>query len=103
MSSLKALQPASIAGLTLRNRLIVPPMVTYLGNPKGFMTPELVAYARARAKGGFGLFTLEATYVDRSGCGFCNGLGLDNDDKIEGMRILTDAVHAEGGKIPVQL
>lgn len=103
MAMLKVLQPASFAGVPLRNRLIVPPMVTYLGGQDGHVTDELIAYARTRARGGFGLFILEATYIDRSGCGFSKGLGIDNDDKIPGLQKLTSAIHSEGGKIAIQL
>lgn len=103
MTFLKALQPALFGGLQLRNRLIVPPMVTYLGGRDGKMTDELIEYARTRARGGFGLFTLEATYVDRSGCGFRSGVGIDEDNKIPGLQKLTQAIHAEGGKISIQL
>ncbi len=103
MSELSVLQPAKLGGIELRNRLVVPPMATYLADPKGRVTDELIAYARARAAGGFGLYIVEATYVDPVGKGFTRGVGIDADDKIPGLRRLTDAVHAAGGKISIQL
>ena len=103
MQTLNVLQPIRLGNLELRNRLIVPPMVTYLSAPDGTVTNELIAYAKARAAGGFGLYILEATYVDPAGRGFSRGVGIDEDDKIPGLRQLANAVHAHGGKISVQL
>lgn len=100
---LAVLRPAYLGGLQLRNRLVVPPMVTHLGDERGNVTDALIAYAAARAAGGFGLYILEATYVDPVGKGFTRGVGIDADDKIPGLRRLTDAVHACGGKISIQL
>lgn len=103
MSELSVLQPAKLGGIELRNRLVVPPMATYLADTDGHVTDELIAYARARAAGGFGLYIVEATYIDPVGKGFTRGVGIDADDKIPGLRRLTDAVHAAGGKISIQL
>jgi 2,4-dienoyl-CoA reductase-like NADH-dependent reductase (Old Yellow Enzyme family)/thioredoxin reductase len=100
---LKVLQSVDFGNITLRNRLVVPPMVTYLANADGTVNEQLIAYARTRAAGGFGLYILEATYVDRAGCGFSKGVGIDADDKLPGLKRLTDAVHLAGGKISVQL
>lgn len=102
-SPLTVLKPAKLGGITLRNRLVVPPMETYLSTEDGHVTDALVSYVEARAKGGFGLFIMEATYVDQSGKGFSKGLGIDSDDKIPGLKRLTDAVHRHSGHISVQL
>lgn len=103
MQNMKVFQPGRIGKLEIRNRIIVPPMVTNFGDARGFITDKLTAYAEERAKGGVGLFTLEATYVDPAGKGFPFGIGIDNDDKIPGLRRLVDAVHHHGAKISVQL
>lgn len=100
---LTVLQPARLGGITLRNRLVVPPMETYLATEDGQLTDAYIGYVEARSKGGFGLFILEATYVDVSGKGFTKGCGIDNDDKLPGLTRLTEAVHRHGGKIAVQL
>lgn len=103
MSNLKVLEKAKFGGLELRNRLEVPPMVLLLADENGFITDDYVKYAETRAAGGWGLFVLEATYVDKLGKGFSRGVGIDNDDKIPGLKKMVDAVHAQGGKIAVQL
>lgn len=103
MSGLKVLEKANLGKLELRNRLVVPPMVLLLADENGFITDDYVKYAETRAEGGWGLFILEATYVDKLGKGFSRGVGIDNDDKIPGLKKMVDAVHAKGGKIAVQL
>ena len=100
---MKCLEPARLGTIELRNRIIYPPMVTSFADEKGFITDRLIAYAAERARGGVGLYTLEATYVDPQGKAFGRGVGIDDDDKIPGLKRLTDAVHAQGGKISVQI
>ena len=100
---MKCLEPARLGTLEMRNRLIYPPMVTSFATEEGFVTDRLIAYAAERARGGVGLYTLEATYVTLQGKGFGRGTGIDCDDKLPGLRRLTDAVHAQGGKISVQI
>ena len=100
---MKCLEPARLGNVELRNRIIYPPMVTRFASEEGFVTDRLIAYASERARGGVGLYTLEATYVTPQGKGFEHGVGIDDDNKIPGLRRLTDAVHAQGGKISVQI
>ena len=100
---MKCLEPARLGRLELRNRLIYPPMVTGFASEDGFVTDRLIAYAAERARGGVGLYTLEATFVDPRGRGFAHGVGIDDDNKIPGLKQLTRAVHDKGGKISVQL
>ena len=100
---MKCLEPARLGRLELRNRLIYPPMVTGFASEDGFVTDRLIAYAAERARGGVGLYTLEATFVDPRGRGFFHGVGIDDDNRIPGLKKLTQAVHDRGGKISVQL
>lgn len=46
-----------------------------------------------------GLIISEPLYVDRRGVEHPRQLGLDGDDKLEGLHRLTDAVHDAGGRI----
>jgi len=99
---MKCLEPATLGRIELRNRLIYPPMVTGFASEDGFVTDRLIAYAAERARGGVGLYTLEATCVDPQGMGFAHGVRID-DNRIPGLARLTEAVHAAGGKLSVQL
>ncbi|MGB9661677.1 MAG: FAD-dependent oxidoreductase [Moorellaceae bacterium] len=95
--------PIKIGRLELKNRMVMPPMVTNYAYTDGSVTPRLIAYHTERAKGGVGLIIVEATYVHPSGKGFKNQLGIYSDRLLPGLRRLVDAVHAQGAKIAIQL
>ena len=49
------LSPLSFAGLTLRNRIAMPPMWSGKATPEGHVTDAIVEYHRVRAAAGTGL------------------------------------------------
>jgi len=75
------------------------PIKTGFGTSTGQVTDRLVAYFRRRAEGGVGLIISEPLYVDRRGVEHPNQLGIDGDDKLAGLRRLTEAVHEGGARI----
>lgn len=95
--------PGKIGNLELRNRLVVPAMVTNYGNQDGTVSEQLIAYHEARARGGFGLNISENLAVHPEGRAFPRVLGLWDDHFIPGLRRLAEAVHAAGGKIFAQI
>jgi len=103
VSTSVALRPAFIGRMELRNRLVMPAMATNFATPDGRVTERLIAYHRARAKGGVGLIVVEASYVHPGGKGFSNEVGIYNDDLIPGLKRLVEAVHDGGAKIAIQL
>jgi len=78
-------------------------METNLGGLGGEVTPELIGYWEARAKGGFGLLILENSSIDPVGNVCMHTPGFYDDRHIEGLRQLTDAVHRYGAKMAAQL
>ena len=58
-------QPINIGPMTVKNRFVVPPMGNNFANTDGTMSEQSAAYYRERAKGGFGLITIEATVVHK--------------------------------------
>lgn len=95
--------PINIGNLQLKNRMVMPPMVTNYAYSDGSVTDRLVAYHVERAKGGVGLIIVEASYVHPSGKGFKNQVGIYSDRLLPGLRRLVEAVHAYGAKIAIQL
>jgi 2,4-dienoyl-CoA reductase-like NADH-dependent reductase (Old Yellow Enzyme family)/thioredoxin reductase len=95
--------PGTIGTLSVRNRIAMPPMATNYATWTGAVTDRLIAYHAARARGGVGLITVEFTYVQPTGRLTHNGLGVYEDALIPGLRRLTDAVHAEGAKVSIQI
>jgi 2,4-dienoyl-CoA reductase-like NADH-dependent reductase (Old Yellow Enzyme family)/thioredoxin reductase len=99
----KLFESVRIGTMEVKNRFVMAPMVTNYCEKDGTVTDRLLAYHRARAKGGVGLIITEAAYVHPCGKGFSNELGIYKDELITGLKKLADAVHAENGKIAVQL
>ena len=60
-------QPFTIRGLTLKNRLVVPPMVHYRAGPGGTCGTFHHVHLGRYALGGFGLVFVEATAVEEVG------------------------------------
>ncbi len=96
-------QPITIGPMTVKNRFVVPPMGNNFANTDGSMSDQSVAYYRERAKGGFGLITIEATVVHKGAKGGPRKPCLYDDSTIESFRKVVDACHAEGAKVSVQL
>jgi len=102
MSALNALfQPISIRGLTLKNRIVMPPMGTRFASGGGEVTPQLIDYHVERARGGVGLQIVEQSYVNkmRPAC----MISLADDQMIPGLNDLVEAIHEEGGKVAMQV
>ncbi|MGJ7921916.1 FAD-dependent oxidoreductase [Neobacillus sp. LXY-4] len=99
----RVLEPIKIGSMELRNRFVMPPMVTNFAAVDGSVTDRFKHYHEARAKGGVGLIITEAVYVHPSAKGFKNQLGIDRDELIPGLRELTNVVHCHGAKIAAQL
>ena len=95
--------PIKIKGLTLKNRIVMPPMATGMATEDGEVTDRHLTHYVARAKGGVGLIIIEHTYVAEEGKAHKGQLGLYDDKLIPGLRRLVTAVHAEGTKIIIQL
>ncbi|MBB6447015.1 oxidoreductase [Bacillus benzoevorans] len=93
-----------IGSLTLKNRIVMPPMGTNLAGFEGEVTDQLIAYYEERAKGGTGLIIVEFTCIDYEyGKGFVRQVRLDDDRCVPGMFRLANAVHKYGAKIFIQI
>ncbi len=99
----KLFEPTRIGRMELRNRIVMPPMVTNFANADGTVSETIKNYYAARARGGVGLIIVEATAVHPTGRSSPTKLCIDNDDFIAGFRGLVDAVHQYGAKIAIQL
>ena len=93
-----------IGTLEIRNRLVMPPMATYLCTEDGKVTDELLAYYGERAAGGnIGLIITEHSFFTRQGKAREKQLSISDDSDIEGLKRLTDVIHQNGTKTMVQL
>lgn len=55
--------PLRIGRLTVKNRIVMPPMNTNFSNENGAVTPQMTEYFARRAKGGAGLIVVEAASI----------------------------------------
>lgn len=88
--------------LSLANRIVMAPMTRARTDQPGNIPNAMMAdYYRQRASAG--LIVTEATQISPQGQGYSFTPGIHSDAQIAGWRHVTDAVHAEGGKIFLQL
>lgn len=92
--------PIEFAGLTLPNRIVMSPM-TRSRTPGSVPNPINAEYYAQRASAG--LVFAESTAVSPYGVGFIDTPGIFTDEQTAGWATVTEAVHARGGRIVLQL
>ncbi len=92
-------QPLTIASLELPNRVLMTTVKLGYGTPQGEVTERHIAFYVRRAEGGVGLITTEPLYIHPNGRELPTQLGVHDDGLVDGLRRLTEAVHAAGGRI----
>jgi N-ethylmaleimide reductase len=101
MSKKALFEPYKLGPLTLANRIVMAPLTRNRAGA-GLVPSELAAtYYAQRASAG--LIITEATQVSAQAQGYQDTPGLYTPEQIAGWRQVTDAVHAKGGRIFVQL
>jgi 2,4-dienoyl-CoA reductase-like NADH-dependent reductase (Old Yellow Enzyme family) len=96
-------EPLEVRGLTLKNRLVVPPMVHYRCGPGNTCGTFHVVHLGRYALGGFGLVFVEATGVEEIGLINEHDLGIWNDAQAESFKPLIDFMRRQGTAIGIQL
>ncbi|WP_431784456.1 alkene reductase [Streptomyces chumphonensis] len=94
-------EPLTLGKIALRNRLVMAPMTRNRATVDGLATPLMAEYYAQRAQAG--LIVTEGVQPSQVGQGFLNTPGLHTDEQTASWRQVTDAVHAAGGRIVVQL
>ncbi len=93
--------PRRLGPLTLPNRLVMAPMTRPRAGAGAVPTPLTVEYYVQRASAG--LIVTEATQVSAQGAGYLNTPGIHTAAQERAWRRVTEAVHAHGGRIFLQL
>jgi N-ethylmaleimide reductase len=102
MSKTGLLSPiAARDGLQFANRIVMAPMTRARSGKLRIPNDAMATYYAQRASAG--LIVTEATVVSQQGIGWLESPGIYNDAQTEGWRRVVDAVHAEGGRIFLQL
>ncbi|MCE4372390.1 alkene reductase [Xanthomonas hortorum] len=101
MTSKTLFEPYTLGSLTLSNRVVLAPLTRNRAGA-GLVPGELAAtYYGQRASAG--LLISEATQISQQGQGYQDTPGIYTRAQIDGWRQVTDAVHAKGGRIFLQL
>lgn len=95
------LAPLDLGFTTLRNRVLMGSMHTGLEERGDWQ--RVAAYYAERARGGVGLIVTGGMAPNAEGAVFSGAAGLFTEQDIANHRLVTDRVHAEGGKIAMQI
>jgi N-ethylmaleimide reductase len=96
----KLFEPTELGEIAIANRIVMAPL-TRNRSPNAVPNELNVKYYAQRA--GAGLIITEATAITHQGQGYADVPGLYTKEALAGWKKVTDAVHAAGGKIVVQL
>ncbi len=96
------LDPLEVKGLTLKNRIVMPPMHTGFATTKGAVTENLIKHYLQRSKA-LGLLIVEHSYVVIDGKLSEKQLGIYNDSLIPGLEKLVKNVHETGTPLVIQI
>lgn len=94
-------QPLTAGDLQLRNRLVLAPLTRARAGVERIPNALMQDYYVQRASAG--LILTEATAITPSAVGYADTPGIWSDEQIAGWKKITDAVHAEGSLIVMQL
>ncbi len=97
----KLWEPVTIGNLTLPNRLAMAAMTRNRSTPAGVPTAINAQYYAQRAS--VGLVIAEGTQPSDDGQGYLLTPGIYTEQHIAGWKLVTDAVHAAGGRMFIQL
>ena len=95
-------EPLNLGFTTLKNRILMGSMHTGLEESKNGFAKQ-AAYFAERAKGGVGLIVTGGVAPNRAGWTSPFGSKLSTHSETKQHQLITEAVHAEGGKICMQI
>jgi N-ethylmaleimide reductase len=93
--------PLTLGDYSLRNRIVMAPMTRSRADAQGVLSALTTEYYGARAEGG--LILTEGTAPSAAGLGYARTPGIHSPAQIASWKAVTEAVHAKGGKIFLQI
>ena len=100
---MKVWEQAVINGMSLANRFVRSATWEGLATDNSYCSPELTQLLVRLAKGGVGLIITSHTTISSEGQAGVRQAGIWSDDFIPKLALMTDQVHAAGGKIVMQI
>lgn len=97
--------PIRLGDIELATRIVMAPLTRNRASPGQVPNDLMRQYYEQRANPatGAGLLITEATQISPMGQGYRDTPGIHSAEQVAGWRRITDAVHAQGGRIVVQL
>lgn len=93
--------PLKIGAVSAPNRVLMAPLTRGRATREHVPTELMVEYYSQRASAG--LIITEATGISQEGLGWPYAPGIWSDEQVQAWKRVTDAVHAKGGRIDLQL
>lgn len=101
---IKVLNSLKIKNLSLKNRIVLPPMASNKADPSGSVNDENLKYYSNITKGGyFSLVITEHAFVEENGKCTSNQLSAADNSKIKGLSELADVIHKNGSYAILQI
>lgn len=97
----KLFDEMKLGELELKNRIIMAPMTRSRASDEGVQPDVAAEYYAQRATGG--LLITEATNISPMAKGYVRTPGIYTEKQVDSWKPVTEAVHAEGGKIFMQI
>jgi len=94
-------EPLRLGATELPNRVLMAPLTRNRAHPDGTPWEKAAEYYAQRASAG--MILTEATQISPEGKGYINTPGIHTPAQVAGWKKITDAVHARGGRIWMQL
>ncbi|KAH7929176.1 FMN-linked oxidoreductase [Leucogyrophana mollusca] len=103
MSTPALFQPIKVGDLTLQHRVVLAPLTRLRAYASHVPGPQAATYYAQRASTPGTLLITEATFISHDAGGYGNVPGIYTEEQIKGWKEITDAVHAKGSYIYLQL
>lgn len=96
--------PLTVKRMTIRNRIVMPPMGTNFADPSGMMNDNHIKYYEQRAKGGTGLIIVENACISfPAGSNGTTQIRIDHDQFIPALYKLTETLHKYNTRVAIQI
>ncbi|PTE20020.1 alkene reductase [Cereibacter changlensis] len=98
----KLFTPVTLGDVELKNRVVMAPLTRNRAKPEDD-TPYAIHAEYYAQRAGAGLIISEGSQISPEGKGYAWTPGIHSEAQVAGWKAVTDAVHAKGGKIAIQL
>lgn len=95
--------PLTLKHLTLKNRVVVPPMASETADIHGYVTSKTIEHYANLASAGASVLMVEYTYIHQSGRSEENQLGISSNEHIPGLTQIADLIKEQGSIAGIQL